>query len=112
FLTDGLLADPLDEAPGDLEVDVRLEEGNAYFTEGLDDILLRQPAITTEPVEDAGEATREAVQHGFRPGADFWKRSRILARYRPVKPGHGTSETSRMPPPFRRTAGTDRTALI
>src|SRR5262245_38982466 len=79
-LADGLLADTLDEASRDLEVDVSLEEGDAYLSEGLDDILLRQPAETTEPVEDTGEASREAVQHGFRPEAGFWKRSRILAR--------------------------------
>ena len=63
-LADGLLADALDEALDDLEVDVGFEEGHAHLAEGLVDILLRQPAVAAEPVEDTREASGQAVEHG------------------------------------------------
>ena len=63
-LADGLLADAVDEPLDDLEVDVGLEEGEAHLAEGLDDILLRQPAVSAEPVENTREATSQAVEHG------------------------------------------------
>ncbi len=63
-LADGLFADAVDEALDDLEVDVGLEEGDAHLAEGLDDILLRQPAESAEPVENTREATSQAVEHG------------------------------------------------
>ena len=65
-LADGLLADAVDEALDDLEVDVGFEEGHAHLAEGLLDVLLRQPAESAEPVEDTREATGQAVEHGSR----------------------------------------------
>ena len=62
-LADGLFADAVDEALDDLEVDVGFEEGQANLAEGLEDILLRQPAVSAEPVENTREATRQAVEH-------------------------------------------------
>ena len=63
-LAHGLDADAPDEALDDLEVDVGLEESHAHFAQGLLDILIRQPAVATEQVEDAGEARGEVVEHG------------------------------------------------
>ena len=54
-LTDGLDANPLDEALDDFEIDVGFEQSHAHFAQSLLDILLRQPAEATEPVEDSGE---------------------------------------------------------
>ncbi len=59
------LPDPLDEALDDLEVDVGLEECHADLAERLDDIVLRQPPVPAQPVEDTGETTREVVKHTF-----------------------------------------------
>ncbi len=50
-LADGFDADALDEALDDLEIDVGFEKSHAHFAQGLLDILLRQPAVATEPVK-------------------------------------------------------------
>src|SRR5215831_3865957 len=65
-LPDRLDADALDEAPDDLEVDVRFEQRHANLAQRFDDGLLRQPAVPPEPVEDTCETRREIVEHDIR----------------------------------------------
>src|SRR5215470_251899 len=62
-LPDRFDADPLDEGLHDLEVDVGFQQGHPHFAQGLLDVLLRQPAKATEPVEDSGQTTGQAVEH-------------------------------------------------
>ena len=72
-LADGLGADALDKRLDDLEVDVGLEERHAHLAERLLDILLRQPAVTPEPVEDRGQTLGKSVEHipnAFRLGSE------------------------------------------
>src|SRR6266567_5775503 len=64
ILPDGLDANALDEGLDDFEIDVGFEESNAHFAQGLLNILLRQPAEATEPVEDSSEARGKTVEHG------------------------------------------------
>ena len=59
----GLLADPLDEGPDDLEVDVGLEEGDPHLPERLLDVLLGQAAGAPEAVEDRLETLRQGFEH-------------------------------------------------
>jgi hypothetical protein len=63
-LPDGLDADPLDEALDHFEIDVGFEESYPDLSQGLLDILLRQPAEATEPVEDSRETRGKTVEHG------------------------------------------------
>ena len=42
---------------------VRFQEGDPDLPEGLLDVLLRQPAEATQPVEDSGETTGQTVEH-------------------------------------------------
>src|SRR5262249_60304469 len=62
-LPDRFDADPLDEGLHDLEVDVGFQQGHPHLAQGLLDVLLRQPAKATEPVEDSGQTTGQAVEH-------------------------------------------------
>ena len=59
----GLLADPLDEGPDDLEVDVGLEEGDPHLPERLLDVLLGEAAGAPEAVEDRLETLRQGFEH-------------------------------------------------
>ena len=63
LVPDGLLADPLDEGPDDLEVDVGLEEGDPHLPERLLDVLLGQAAGAPEAVEDRLETLRQGFEH-------------------------------------------------
>jgi hypothetical protein len=56
LLARGLGPDLLDEGPDDLEVDVRLQEGDAHLAERLLDVLLAEPSVAPEAVEDGREA--------------------------------------------------------
>jgi len=51
-LADGLLLDAVDEGADDLEVDVRLQEGDADLAKRLLDVLLGQATAPAELVED------------------------------------------------------------
>jgi len=74
-LPDRLDADPVDEALHDLEIDVGLQQGHAHFAQGLLDVLLRQPAESAEPIEDAGQTVGQAIEHRvLPPGDSLWKR--------------------------------------
>jgi hypothetical protein len=55
-LADRALADCGDEVLGDLEVDVRLEQGAADLLHRLVDVLLGQAALTAEATKDVGQA--------------------------------------------------------
>ena len=73
ILANGLDPNALDEALHDFEIDVRFEKRHAHLAQRLLDILLRQPAKSAEPVEDACEARGEAVEHGLTPERAFKK---------------------------------------
>jgi hypothetical protein len=62
-LADRLRLHTLDEAAHDLEVDVGLEECNADFAECGLDVVLGQPAVAAQLVEDALQSCAEAVEH-------------------------------------------------
>src|SRR6185436_9833822 len=63
-------ADALDEGLHDLEIDVGLQQGHAHLAQGLLDVLLRQPAESAEPIEDAGQAIGQAIEHRVLPPGD------------------------------------------
>ena len=69
-LPDRLHAHAVDEALRDLEVDVGLQQGHAHFAQGLLDVLLRQPAESAEPIEDAGQTIGQAIEHRVLPPGD------------------------------------------
>ena len=62
--TDGALADAVDQGTGDLEVDVRLEEGETHLAHPQLDLLLGQAAAPGERLEDLTEAVGEGFEHG------------------------------------------------
>ena len=62
-LPDGLLADAVDEALDDLEVDVGLEQRHAHLAQRLLDVVLGQPAAAAEPVEDGLQSRAQGVEH-------------------------------------------------
>jgi hypothetical protein len=66
-----------DELADDLEVDVRLEQGDAHLAEGLVEVLLADGAVRAQLAEDALEAFGQRVEHTatfYKNGG--WKRVR------------------------------------
>ena len=64
LLTDDRLAQPLDEALDDLEVDVRLEQGEPDLLQRRVDGLLVEATTPPDLVEGAVESLGEGVEHG------------------------------------------------
>jgi hypothetical protein len=71
LVAEQLLAQALEHPLDDLEVHVRIEQGQADLTQGRVDRLLVEPPTALEPVERGVELGAERVEHGdSRCGAD------------------------------------------
>ena len=60
---DGALADAIEHRADDLEVDVRLEQGDADLPQDLVDVLLAEPPLAAELLEDPVEPVRQCLEH-------------------------------------------------
>ena len=63
-MADGPLADARDEVLDDLEVDVRLEQGQPDLTHGGIDVGFADPAAAGQVAERLAQPVAEAVEHG------------------------------------------------
>ncbi len=64
FLAERLGLDALQEGARDLELDVRLQQGEAHVAEGLVDVLFRQLGDPGEAVTGCTESLAKGLQHG------------------------------------------------
>ena len=62
-IADGALADAVEHPADDLEVDVRLEQGDPDLAQDLVDVLLAQAPLAPEPLEDPVEPVRQCLEH-------------------------------------------------
>ena len=63
FGADGPLAHGGDEIAHDAEVDVGLQQGDAYFAQGLVEVLLGYGAVAGEAAENALQLIAKRVKH-------------------------------------------------
>ena len=69
LLSQGLAFDPLDEVLNHAEVDVSLEERQAYFTQGLFHVLFAELAVTAQPAKDGFQFFAERFKHSGQIGS-------------------------------------------
>jgi hypothetical protein len=65
LLAHGPLAHPGDEVLHHLEVDVRLQQGEAHLTEGGVDLGLGQPSVAPQAGEGLLQPVGEGVEHAW-----------------------------------------------
>ncbi len=60
---DALLADPADDRADDADVDVGLEQGGADLPQHLVDVVVGEPALAAQALEDPVETIGQCVEH-------------------------------------------------
>src|SRR5205807_3180229 len=89
LLADRGLADAIDELPRDLEVDVGFEQGQPDLAERLVHVLGPEPASSSKPGQDPGEAALELFKHGIPRTRGTRRRGRLRAPRRTSRPSAG-----------------------
>ena len=61
---DGLFPDPVDEVPDHRQRDVGFEQREPHFAQRVLDVVIGEPGLPAQLLDDAGKSLCEIVEHG------------------------------------------------